>query len=272
MSRSQRYRCGYLCTDYEVLLDDGGVWTLKSFVFVYQDDRYGAMLFDTGSPTAPQKTLADLKRYFGLEAGDIRWVFNTHLHIDHVGLNLHLPDATAVFSKRELQFTTRMVDAARTAETFYDFMMEHCPGYRDGFGPGNSELMRREVLAYWPGEDRFRDFDIRFIEDSPAIPECVVPIPAVGHTFDHYMYRLDTSETVYWIVGDAVYNRLEYIYHDDLPDSPQADPARYMRTKAYIKEKEGVVVPGHDRPFRTATLRAFKKPLIADAMARETAE
>jgi glyoxylase-like metal-dependent hydrolase (beta-lactamase superfamily II) len=250
---------GYIVTDYTVPLTDDTKYNLTTFCFVLIHEEYGPMMFDTGSPTQRDRVIKQLKETFKLNLEDIRWVFNTHLHIDHVGLNFILPRANMIFSKKEYMFTRRMVEAAFSHNNFFEFMLEEYPGYRGNFTQKNADTIKSQIIEHWPGDKTIAGLNIRYIEDSPEIPAFVSVIPTYGHTFAHYSFKITTPVIDFYITGDALSNRLEYTYMDEEPFEPQADKELFAQSKEALHKLEGIIVPGHDRPFYTKTMKSLRK-------------
>ena len=120
-------------------------------------------------------------RELGVAPESVRYVVQTHLHIDHTGALGHFPDATVVVHARELQ-------AAREAES------PTATGYvREDFD--------RPELRWQPvdGEiDLFEDGTIRLIETP-------------GHSAGHMSLLVDLSETgPVMLTADAADNRAQW--------------------------------------------------------------
>lgn len=254
---------GYIMTDYPMANSDKTQTNLKSFSFVLIDKSYGAMLFDTGSPTQQDVMVNELKNKFSLDLKDIKWVFNTHLHIDHVGINALLPHVNTVLSKKEYEFILKLVDAAFSNINFLDFMLENCPGYKGLFTQYEADILKEQVKQYYPGDEAMSKLNIKYIEDCPEIPHYISILPSHGHTFDHYSFKIETSNIDFYIVGDSISNRLDYYADYEQPTEPQADIQQYIDTIAEASNKyEGIIVPGHDRPFFSNSFKSVKENIF----------
>lgn len=117
------FNCGWFqCRPgYFVEGDEGDYLTgpVPSYLI---DHPKGRALFDTGMGVRYRRELADalpadkfgLQWFEGLDVAtrlraievdpaSIDWVINSHLHIDHCGGNAHLPNATVIIQRRELE-------------------------------------------------------------------------------------------------------------------------------------------------------------------------
>jgi N-acyl homoserine lactone hydrolase len=155
----------------------------------------------------------------GVPPGSVRYVVQSHLHIDHTGALAHFPDATVVVQAGEL-------DAARTAEP------PHAHGYvREDFDrPGlDWRAIEGEV-------DLFGDGAIRLL-------------PTPGHSAGHMSLLLALEETgPVLLTADAADNRAQW--DGQLP--PRALSSRedaevsLERLRRLAQETDALVVFGHD--------------------------
>jgi len=84
---------------------------------VLVDHPEGKFLFDTGydlehvkkvlpfekPEQSPQQTIPGQLRQIGVDPGEVTHVINSHYHFDHVGGNKHLPQATTIAHRKELE-------------------------------------------------------------------------------------------------------------------------------------------------------------------------
>ena len=75
---------GYYFTDFPYNTKNEGTKYLKCTSFIIKDNEYGPIIFDTGSIYDYNTLLDFLKKQFNLLPNDIRWVFITHIHPDHI--------------------------------------------------------------------------------------------------------------------------------------------------------------------------------------------
>lgn len=204
------------------------------------DHPRGKVLFDTGLHPAlavdPAARLGLLAQVFGVEFGlsevvstrlaaigvgarDIAWVVNSHLHFDHVGGNVEIPNARVVVQQAEWQAGHEPRLARRN---HYDA--------RD-YDTGN------EVLAVTGEHDLFGDGR-------------VVCVPTYGHTPGHQslLVRLDGGDIL--LAGDACYLRrsLEAMHLPTVVHEPDAARAS-LQHLARLRRAGTRIFFGHDPEF-----------------------
>jgi N-acyl homoserine lactone hydrolase len=165
-----------------------------------------------------QHCVAQLAR-FGIGPDSVRYVVQTHLHIDHAGALGHFPDATVVVHARELE-------AARRAES------PTATGYvREDFD--RPEL--RWKLA--EGEvDLFDDGAIRLIETP-------------GHSAGHMSLLVSLKETgLVMLTADAADNRAQWEGRaHPRALSSREDASRSLESlRGIARELDPLIVFGHD--------------------------
>ncbi len=253
---------GYIDTSYELDLPGEAVFNLKSFIFLIIDPEYGAMVFDAGSPQKREETIERIKTCFNIEIEDIKWIFNTHLHIDHIGLNILAADTGTkiIISKEELESINKIINAAYSDSDFYEFMIDYLPGFKGNFSRNDANIWKRDIRKFWPEAKKINNKkNVYYIEDSPELPGNVTILPTPGHTFNHYGYKISFPNIDIFILGDALSNRYEFMYSDEDPYEPQADIPLYNKTRKNLLTKKGLMVPAHDRPFYSTSLKSLKK-------------
>lgn len=155
----------------------------------------------------------------GVDAGSVRYVVQTHLHIDHTGALGHFPEATVVVHERELE-------AARAADS------------PEATGYVRADYERPELRwQTWTGElDLFGDDTIRLIETP-------------GHSAGHASLLLEPDETgPMLLTADASDNRDQWegrAHPRSLHSREQANAS--MRRLHELAERTGaLIVFGHD--------------------------
>jgi glyoxylase-like metal-dependent hydrolase (beta-lactamase superfamily II) len=113
---------------------------------------------------------------FGVEAGKIRYLVNSHLHFDHTGGNATIPNAQLVVQRPEW-----------TAGTDDDQI------HRNFYNPRDYDT-GHDVLAVDGEHDLFGDGS-------------VVCIPTYGHTPGHQSLRVELEHGAVILTGDACYLR-----------------------------------------------------------------
>ena len=182
-------------------------------------DRLGfaAKIFDV--ELAPEENVAARLAALGIDAREIRYLVNSHLHFDHTGGNALLPDAEIVVQKREWE-------AGRTAE-----MVQ-----RNFYDPKDYDLGHR-VLAVDGEHDLFGDGRI-------------VCLPTYGHTPGHQSLRVRLDSGTIVLASDACYFRrtLEQLHLPSVVFDRETMLAslRALRTMAERGER---IFYGHDPEF-----------------------
>ena len=78
-------------------------------------------------------------------------------------------------------------------------------------------------------------------------------IPTPGHTPGHYSIDVQGATLSFIIAGDAMPSRLFWKRHlQEL--TPRYDTRLFSASKAKIEQLNGIVMGGHDLPFRTENL------------------
>jgi N-acyl homoserine lactone hydrolase len=156
---------------------------------------------------------------FGIGPDSVRYVVQTHLHIDHAGALGHFPDATVVVHARELE-------AARGAES------PTATGYvREDFDRPELrwELAEGEV-------DLFDDGAIRLIETP-------------GHSAGHMSLLVSLKETgLVMLTADAADNRAQWEgrAHPRALFSREHASRSLESLRAVARELDPLIVFGHD--------------------------
>jgi glyoxylase-like metal-dependent hydrolase (beta-lactamase superfamily II) len=154
-----------------------------------------------------------------VDAGEIRYLVNSHLHFDHTGGNAVLPRAQLVVQRREWHAGH---DADLTAANYYD--------PRD-YDTGH------DVLTVDGEHDLFGDGRI-------------VCVPTFGHTPGHQSLRvrLDTGDVV--LTSDACYLRrtLEALHLPAVVHDAESMRASLLRLRA-LRDAGARLFFGHDPEF-----------------------
>lgn len=249
---------GYIFTDFPIKNKDGNTYILKTLTFVIIDNDYGPILFDTGSPYHSDHLIEKLKSKFGISPYDVKWVFNTHMHPDHVGLNTHFRKARFVVSRTEVDYVNRMAEVVFNNGDLLHFLHMTSPDYMDGFDEVDVYNIRKYMVDHY--YNILNHKDTVFIEDNPDIPQYIKIIEAGGHSVKHHAYIVKRKKCEFLIAGDAVSNRFIYkSTENDYRKGIHVDLDEFYSTRDLLKNFKGVIVPGHDKPFFTNTFSSLRR-------------
>lgn len=235
-------------------LAPGQRWTVPVPSFLVDHPR-GRLLFDTGvhcqarldppGRLGPERVkrltvrsaegddvLPQLGR-LGLEAGDIRYVANSHLHFDHCGGNEFFPRATFLVQRPELEAARR-------------------PGFVPGYNPSPIDF------------DHPLDYQVIDGEHDVFGDGTVVLLPTYGHTPGHQSLLVRAGRGAAIVcASDACYTR-ENMDRDVLPTilwnaSAMRDALAGLRR---LRDQAGAtMLYGHD-PAQWAALPHAPAPLV----------
>jgi len=208
--------------------------------------RDDLMLFDTGLYGGDELVKA-LSR-LGHVPEDVTHVFNTHFHGDHAGANDRFPDAVKIARKDEFHFSrdwlTRFAEATDRMEYVrndFPYLPEEIVSERTR----GLEDHLDEVLGRWWGG--FEE-DFTWLEDNPSLPAELTVLETPGHTPYHVSYIFHGETTRLVIAGDALSQR-KVINGDSVGFEPHIDLDLHRRSIELLLSEDGIIVPGHDRPF-----------------------
>ena len=226
------FTCGWISLPAKYfLVGEEGKVNVPATVYLI-DHPKGLVLFDTGlGPRFTRPTGTEALRSFtveddlrigkqleslGIDPGSVRWIINSHLHLDHAGANCDLPNATVVVQSREWDYAMNGGDPAY-----------HIPEFDLG----------QPVLRVTGEHDLFGDGS-------------VVVFPTTGHTPGHQSARVTTATGVAILAGDCC-NMRRSLDELRLPDNC-FDPEQYMATLKLLRARESLgerVFPAHDPEF-----------------------
>ncbi len=181
------------------------------------DHPKGRALFDTGMGVRYRRTLADalppnkfgLQWFEGMEIttrlkaidvdpASIRWIINSHLHIDHCGGNATLPNATMIVQSKELAAAqSNAVAGLYEAEDFDTGQpVKAIDGELDVFGDGSVRIIptyghtpgHQSVIVKLPGGDVLLAADCCYTErnlDRMILPKATADLETGLRTFEH---------------------------------------------------------------------------------------
>lgn len=251
---------GYIFTDFPFLTKNEGSKQLKCTSFILLDKDFGPMIFDTGSVYDSENFLASLKKIFNLNPEDIRWLFITHIHPDHIGSTRFFKNAKLIISKNEYEFGNKIAQTVFDGKNLLSYLHINCPGYKKSFDQFEADRMQEHIEKHWTEEKIGFNLKYYFIEENPEIPAFIKIIPSFGHTFNHYSFLIQQDNIDILISGDALSMRMILRNdHEERYLEPHMDFNLYFKTLDYFKNFNGLIIPGHDRPFFSKTFKPIRK-------------
>ncbi len=251
---------GYFFTNFPFDTKIDGVKYLKCTSFIIIDKKFGPMIFDTGSIYDTENFILKLKNIFNLNPDDIKWIFITHIHPDHIGANQFFKNAKLILSKKDYEFGNNIAQTVFEGKDLLTYLHKNCPGYIKSFSKFEADRMQEQIKKHWSDKNIGLDLDHYFIEDNPKIPSFIKIIPTYGHTFYHYSFLIQTGTLNIVSAGDAVSMRMILREnHEERFLEPHMDFNLYFKTLNYFKKQNCLIIPGHDRPFYSKTLKAIRK-------------
>lgn len=158
----------------------------------------GCLLIETG-PASTLQTLLERLRDHGLEAGDIRHILLTHIHLDHAG-------AAGWWSRQGAQIHVHPVGAPHLID----------PGR---LLSSASRIYGDRMQSLWGETEPARAEKVTVVQDGERLELCGLEIEAYdtpGHARHHLVYRIGDIG----FMGDAAGLRLPAVDLVDLPAPP----------------------------------------------------
>jgi glyoxylase-like metal-dependent hydrolase (beta-lactamase superfamily II) len=205
-------------------------------------------VFDTGMAHHEAALLAALATH-GVAAADVTLVFNTHGHFDHSHNNVLFSRARVFCSARDREWT-RAVHAvlSRLDNPTGDDVL---PFYPDIASGRYSAKIVRKILGIeklcW-NERRWAPQRSAVWLEETSLPDGIRVMETPGHSPHHVSFVIDTGEAPVLVCGDALLLRGEEEY--TAPMMPPWSAPQYLTSRERITSFHGVIVPGHDQPFR----------------------
>jgi glyoxylase-like metal-dependent hydrolase (beta-lactamase superfamily II) len=190
-----------------------------------------------------------------IEARDVTLVINTHAHVDHSHNNGLFPNARVFCSARDREWTRRLYRTivADPPPALEDLL----PYYPQLLDNGYSEKLIRKVLSIerslWD-ESRWGALERTVWLEESTLPEGLTVVPTPGHTPDHVSLAICGTGGPVLVAGDALLRCDEA--SSTLSMIPPWSAAAYAASRERVLGFRGVVVPGHDDPFRTTPASA----------------
>jgi glyoxylase-like metal-dependent hydrolase (beta-lactamase superfamily II) len=215
------------------LVGETGNITVPCTAYLIQHPK-GLAVFDTGlgprferPAGTPATGPADLEddgnigqrlRAMGVDPADVKWIINSHLHTDHAGGNVHLPNASVVVQMAEHSFA-------------------HGPGSQDQAYHRPEFDLGHPVLRIQGEHDLFGDGS-------------VVLFPTPGHTPGHQCARVRVGRAQVVLAADCCNLKRsldEFRLPDHVHDADQA--LGTLRLLRNMRDQGTHIFYGHDPDF-----------------------
>ena len=229
---------------------EGKKYTIRiSSILVQKDNKN--FLIDTGFVT--HKEIVYILNKMQISALQIDYVLNTHVHLDHCGGNRYFSNATIYLSEEDYFFQKELMNSIADAGT--EQTEEILQKLYPKFNQKQTKLFKplaNEMAQLWEDDVVGNSEQIFYIEkDWPF--DFIEPIKTPGHSIQHYSFKIHTHPKPFLITGDALTTKAAFRLNK--LDFPYCyDSNLYLKSQREIGKFEGIIVPGHDKPFDTKTL------------------
>jgi glyoxylase-like metal-dependent hydrolase (beta-lactamase superfamily II) len=184
--------------------------------------KSGVMIFDAGAGNAygaaAGRLLRGLSRV-GVAPGDVKTVFVTHAHPDHI--------AGLLDADNKPVFPSARIIAAKTE---VDFWTSDAPDLSGMRVPPESKLQIAGMIKNWLNALKG---SLERREPGKVTPE-VELIAAPGHTPGHAMFQVTQGEDKLLVIGDAVHVYALQFPHPDWTMIYDVDPAQAVKTRRQL--------------------------------------
>lgn len=192
---------------------------------------------------------------------DFTTLINTHVHIDHVGNNHAFTNARIIVSKTDFDYAQKfahaLMDSPDVIATLHDFF-PHANSRRI---EAAANYLHKLTQKYWRDDILGDPHKIEWIEESPLLPSYLSFLHTPGHTPGHYSVIVKGQSDTFIIAGDALGSRL--FWKRRLQElTPRFSAEMFLTSKEKIEHLDGIVMGGHDLPFRTENLSYIESKRI----------
>jgi len=211
------------------------------------------IVVDTGmSHEAP--VLLNAIRKHGFKPDDIKFLINTHFHIDHVLNNSLFPRAWIYASKKSYDWSRSLYSDLRNDASWEKLVLKYYPETHDYARA--EELMgklRKLGLRLWDLKRVGAPEQFRWVE-TQALPDGLDGIVTDGHVPGHLSIVVRDGGRPTVVAGDALLTR----EHDEqvltmIPHNRE----QFYRDRAAILAMKGRIPPGHDAEFANCETAAI---------------
>lgn len=193
----------------------GGVPSTVSTFYVKTPDA--GILFDTGLGATDSRLLAGLQ-VFGVAPADVKYIYLTHMHGDHIG-GMLTAEGTVVFPNAEVY----------VSKPEYDYWMA-------------DKANRQQVKTMEAYQDRLHLFQF-----GDTLPGKVVAMDAVGHTPGHTVFQAGRL----LVVGDIMHGAALQKVHPEVCATFDMDKEAAIRVRRHFihyAQENGLTMAGMHLP------------------------
>lgn len=193
----------------------GGVPSTVSTFYVKTPDA--GILFDTGLGATDSRLLSGLQT-FGVAPADVKYIYLTHMHGDHIG-GMLTAEGTVVFPNAEVY----------VSKPEYDYWMA-------------DKANRQQVKTMEAYQDRLHLFQF-----GDTLPGKVVAMDAVGHTPGHTVFQVGRL----LVVGDIMHGAALQKVHPEVCATFDMDKEAAIRVRRHFihyAQENGLTMAGMHLP------------------------
>lgn len=223
------------------------------------ETTHDLILVDSGFPGEPD--LFDQLEALHFHPSDFTTLINTHVHIDHVGNNHAFTNARIIAGKVDYDYAKTFAHALIGSKDIIATLHDFFPHSNSRRIEAAASYLQTMMKKYWHDDILGNPYTIEWIEESPSLPSYVGFLHTPGHTPGHYSVIIKGQATSFVIAGDALGSRL--FWKRRLQElTPRYSTELFLSSKEKIEHLNGIVMGGHDLPFRTDDLSYIESKSI----------
>ncbi len=188
-------------------------------------------------------------------------VINTHVHPDHTGNNDAFAHARIIVSKTDYEFARNFSRAMLETDNPLGVFKKFYPEYKGKLAEQHAFSGQRTARKYWDQKNTGSKENIIWIENDPVLPPFLDLWPTPGHTPGHFSVVVKGMSLSVLIAGDAMPSRL-FWKRTLRENTPRYDSSLYEESKKKIEQFDGIILGGHDRPFRSVDGQFIENEVI----------
>lgn len=205
------------------------------------------VVVDTGFCSHDSVLVDGLERA-GVKPEQITAVINTHFHLDHIGCNALFAQAQVYTSRTDYDWAVPIYESVCGGETRRTVFRTFYPQVTDEEFERMDQARLLQLICWLWDPAMLGDMSrYHWIEEQPLPFEGLRVVPTPGHTPGHIALEVDGEDGPYLIAGDA------RSFQDDATvglDMPPHNEALYRQSRQLLDAFRGIIIPGHDEPFR----------------------